>query len=276
MNQDIIWISGHITPCESAVIPASDRGMLYGDRVLQTLRVANGLPCQWEWHSNRLAEGLKILHFPSLHLPTRHDVISYLSACDLQEGLLRITITRGAGHGGYLPSADAIPAVIMEARPLRAAPANGITLWHSLYEKISPRALPTAHKFSQGLPNLLARMEAAENNCDEALQCDANGNLSELTAANIFWQKDGQLYTPALSTGCYAGNMREILMHLRSVQEVEAPVETLLHADAVIATSVNLLAAPVIALLPQKWQWNSAALAAEIHDLLYADVTRNA
>ena len=44
--------------------------------------------------------------------------------------------------------------------------------------------------------NTLAKHEALENGFDDALLLDVNGNIGELSSANIFFVKDNQVFTP--------------------------------------------------------------------------------
>ena len=42
-----------LTPEERAVVPISDRGLLYGDGLFETLRVRQGRPLWWDRHLDR-------------------------------------------------------------------------------------------------------------------------------------------------------------------------------------------------------------------------------
>ena len=46
---------------------------------------------------------------------------------------------------------------------------------------------------------------------DEAITLNERGEIAAATMANIFWVKDGTVYTPALSTGAIAGITRGAL-----------------------------------------------------------------
>jgi branched-chain amino acid aminotransferase len=55
--------------------------------------------------------------------------------------------------------------------------------------------------------------------------------------ANIFWLKDGQLYTPPLSEGCVAGVMRRYIIERIPVTESMLDTDTLYVADEVFLTN---------------------------------------
>ena len=71
----------------------------------------------------------------------------------------------------------------------------------------------------------------------EGILLTPEGNIAEALSANIFWSKDGQLFTPPLETGVLAGTMRAHIMKNHEVEEVLAGAEVLDAADEIILTS---------------------------------------
>lgn len=68
----------------------------------------------------------------------------------------------------------------------------------SSYQRPNPKGFHIEAKASGHYVNsLLASQEAKANGYDEALLCDMNGFVAEGPGANIFYEKDGQLFTPA-------------------------------------------------------------------------------
>ena len=67
----------------------------------------------------------------------------------------------------------------------------------STYQRPNPKAFQIESK-SAGLyiNSILASQEAKEKGYDEALLLDMNGNVAEGPGANIFFEKNGKLYTP--------------------------------------------------------------------------------
>jgi branched-subunit amino acid aminotransferase/4-amino-4-deoxychorismate lyase len=58
--------------------------------------------------------------------------------------------------------------------------------------------------------------------------------------ANLFWLRDGQLYTPSLATGCLPGTTRQFVLEKLEVTEVETGIDALNLADAIFLTSAGL------------------------------------
>ncbi len=56
--------------------------------------------------------------------------------------------------------------------------------------------------------------KAKKNGLDEALLLNRKGYLAEASRSNIFWVKDGRLFTPDLSCGCLNGITRKAVIDL--------------------------------------------------------------
>jgi branched-subunit amino acid aminotransferase/4-amino-4-deoxychorismate lyase len=269
-------VNGRLLPTAEAVVSIQDRGFRYGDGVFETLAVQGGVPYQFDWHLRRLADGLRAIRIDCAVNAIYESAKTLLHENRVENGLLRIQVTRGIGSIGYLPDPGhekAGATYVIETGPLPEVPTDPVSLWLSSYAKISPRALPVQYKLTQGLNSTLARLEAHENHCFEALLCNEQGALCETSSGNIFWVKNNRLYTPALACGLLEGATRAAVIRLSPyrVEEVEAGIEDLEAANAVFITNVIWHAIPVSRLLPQGLTWASAAIAQEFRARLSAD-----
>jgi branched-chain amino acid aminotransferase len=76
--------------------------------------------------------------------------------------------------------------------------ANKMRLMTSSYQRPNAKAFHIDAKVSGHYVNsILACQEAKDNGFDEALLLDANGFVAEGPGANVFYEKDGVLFTPA-------------------------------------------------------------------------------
>jgi branched-subunit amino acid aminotransferase/4-amino-4-deoxychorismate lyase len=271
-------VGGHLVEAEKAVVSIQDRGFRYGDGVFETLAVQDGVPYQFDWHLRRLADGLRAIRIECEVGAIYESCKALLKKNNVKNGLLRIQVTRGIGSIGYLPDqshAKAGPTIVIETGNLPEVPAEAISLWLSSYAKISAHALPVQYKLAQGLNSTLARMEANENHCFEALLLNEEGQLCETSSGNLFWLKGNRLYTPALSCGLLEGATRAAIIRLSPylVDEVEAGIEALADADAVFITNVIWHAIPVSRLLPVGESWDSRTVAQEFRTRLAEDCT---
>lgn len=247
-----------------------DRGFRYGDGVFETVAVHGGAPFRLGWHLKRLARGLDAVRIAFSVHGLEKECAALIAANKTKDGLLRIQVTRGAGGRGTLPDKKTKPTCVIETLPLPEIPKKPVTLWLSSYRRIAPSALPVRYKLCQGLNATLARLEADDHGCFEALMLNARGEICETSSANIFWLKGGTLYTPSLSCGALEGSMRALVMKLSpyKVKQVRAGLKTLAAADAVFLTNAAWGAVAVAGLKPQNRRWNSAGTVKTLNALI--------
>ncbi len=270
-----VYLRGALIEAGKARVSVEERGFRFGDGVFETIRVQSGVPWQWDWHMERLTRGLQAIRIPfeasGLNMPCR----MLLRRNGARDCLLRIYISRGKGGSGYLPDIDREGAcVLIELFPLPEP--KGVRLHLSRYTRLSPSSLPTHAKLAQGMNSALARMEAEENGCNEALLLDGKGHIAEASAANIFWLREGVWHTPSLSTGALEGSVRAAVLRLMpEVQEGLYGIGALEEADAVLLTNAARLAQPVMGIAPLGWEYGSAEAAAEWNALLRRDIAHD-
>ena len=252
-----VIINNQLIDAKNAQVSIHDRGFRYGDGVFETIAVHDGVPYQFDWHMERLRKGLHAVKIDG-NLHTLHEQCRRLIRENgAKDAILRIQITRGSGGKGYLPDAVPAPTLVIETLPLHAPPAGPVSLWLSDWQKITPRSLPVQYKLCQGMSSTLARMEAAENDCFEALLLNHQGQVCETSAGNIFWLKGDTLYTPALTCGVLEGAMRAAVMRLSpyAVREPAETLEALEGAQAVFITNSVWKVRAVGRLRPKGTAW---------------------
>ena len=272
---DITFINGKFLPRSQASIPIDDRGFRFGDGVFETIHIRDGKPYLWSQHERRLHEGLLALQI-SLDVTDNlsETCTELLQKNNVDNGILRIAISRGSGSKGYLPTANE-PTIIIETMPLADYPyrfsdgdpqniddANKplISLCLSSYTRPPKSCYPVGCKTMQGLSSTLAKMEAEEQDCFDSLQLSSDGLVSECSSANIFWLQGKTFYTPHSSTGCLGGTIRQRLIEQipYPVKAVRLSLKKLLKADAVIITNSAYLIMPVHTLKDYKTNWNGS------------------
>lgn len=272
-------LNGQLLNAQDASISIQDRGFRFGDGVFETIALHNGVPYQYNWHIKRLIRGLEALHIPfDTHIlqPFCRQLIHKNAA---RMGSLRIQITRGNGSRGYLPAPEngkESPCFVIETIPQMPPPPQPVNLWLSSYRKISPQALPISAKLCQGLNSTLARIQAQEHGCFEALMLNEKSQLCEGSSSNIFWMKDSKLFTPALSCGLLEGSTRASIFRLCDVKEVETNLEALLEANCVMICNTGWGVLPVSNFQPADITWAETAPALHIGRKLLEDRDQDA
>lgn len=88
---------------------------------------------------------------------------------------------------------------------------------------------------------------------DEALLVNENGIIASGAMTNLFWVKDGALFTPGTQVGCRAGVVRQWVLVRAKVREGAFPLSDLAHADEIFLTNSWIGIRPVS-------QWNGKKL----------------
>lgn len=232
------------------MLPVADRGFRFGDGVFETIRLNAGVPYQWELHVSRLHSGLQALRIAPPTVDWKATARQLLKQNNVQDGFVRLSISRGAGSQGYLPNADISANWVMEVMPSVALPEQPFALYQSSITRPPLSSLPVNHKLAHGIGSTLALFEARDHACDEALMLSPDGHISEASSGNLFWFRGEQWFTPALDTSCLAGTTRAAIMRFENVREVNVDMTELLDADALVISNVRLGIWPVASLLP--------------------------
>jgi branched-subunit amino acid aminotransferase/4-amino-4-deoxychorismate lyase len=193
-----VFINGRVDAAEKARISVLDRGLLYGDGLLETLRCCEGEPFALELHLDRLRTSAAFFGITVPPTDWRRAIDLLLRRSRLQRGdaWLRITLTRGPGPRGLDPPVRPSPTLLMTAGKLDPAIAvrqrRGIRLVPVPFRRDPFLA---AHKTLNYLPAILAKTCALETGADDALFTQGRRVL-ETTSANIFVWRGEELWTP--------------------------------------------------------------------------------
>jgi aminodeoxychorismate lyase len=242
-----IYLNGQIIDATLAKISVDDRGFRYGDGLFETIHIHNAHPYLLDYHLARLKEGLRALKISMDTENIRSAALNLLAENSVENGVLRIIISRGEGGSGYLPVENSPPTVAIQTHAIdgsqnRFCNSANIRLRVSEYRQIPLECLPVNYKISQGLGYTLARIDAKEHNCDDALMLTVDNFISETASANIFWIKNSELFTPSLATGALDGVIRRRIIELAPipVHSGEYRWQNLANADGVFITNTGL------------------------------------
>lgn len=252
-----ISVNGVISTVAEARIPAMDHGFLYGDSVYEVVRTFEGRPVAVQEHLDRLRASAAQIYFeiPWSDAELRAAMATTVRATALTECYVRIVITRGPGPMSLLPDGCTQPTQVIYVLPLNTpspeAVAQGIAVSVPDRLRNDPGALAPSAKTGNYLNNLLALVEAKKSGGADAILVAAGGHVTEATTANVFWAKDGALFTPSLASGILPGITRsKLLPALRAagfeVNEGRFPVAQLHDADEVFLTGSVKGVMPVV------------------------------
>lgn len=215
-----IYINGQYYSKEDAKISVYDHGLLYGDGVFEGLRIYSGKIFRLQDHLIRLWESALSI---GLHIPVKMDQLSAdMNECvqrnGLDDGYIRLLVTRGSGPLGLDPHKCSDPQVIIIADRIKLYPnelyENGLELVTAATIRNHPAALNPRIKSLNYLNNILAKMEGLKAGCVETLMLNHKGEVAECTGDNIFIVKNGRLITPPIDAGILEGITRNAVLEL--------------------------------------------------------------
>lgn len=215
----------------------------YGYGLFESLLVQDGVIELKEYHWDRLVAGIKVLRFELPALMTREwmeEQVLLTAKKNQMEQLCRVRLQLFAGAGGIYDHRSMAPGMVIECFHLEPETLgineNGFVTGVATGLDKSPNIFANL-KTCNGLLYALAAQQSRDNKWNDILICNTAGNIIESSIANVFWIKNGQLYTPPLTDGCVAGVTRQYIMEKMPVMESSLSAETLLQADEVFLTN---------------------------------------
>ena len=252
MTKKYIFKNQQLVEEKQATISIRERGFLFGDGIFETCKISNGKIYDFRSHENRICKGLKTLkifvEIADLEKRSQH----LIKKNQVKNGILRISISRGIGSAGYLPTHESGPLVIIETLVERKLPEK---ICLGVSKIIAPK---TAFKSMNALPYVLNKIAAQESNFFDCVMLSEKKFIAETSSANIFWVKNGKIFTPSESCEILPGTIRRKLLKISpfKIFAVEAKISVLKNADEIFLTNSSFLILPVDEFIGRKMQKN--------------------
>lgn len=226
-----------------------NRAFMYGESVFTTMRMINGHLCDWDYHFDRLKEGVDFVYGPFtdgddwvLHLKNRLE-----DRCAPEHGdrVIRLTIYREQARG-------LVRTGLVSVRDLK------ISLSSSHYDPervegkmlklrtcavpLRPHWWPGYLKAGDYLETILAQKLSMQPGDDDVLFLSPSDTVLESSVANIFVVRHNRLFTAPIGPNVLAGVMRRKVIEAShfvfdSFNESATTIEQLFKADAVFGTN---------------------------------------
>jgi branched-chain amino acid aminotransferase len=272
----MVFLNNRLVSKDRARISVFDHGFLYGDGIYETLRVYKGVIFMLDEHIERLFNsatliGLKIPLSPG---EIRKAVYKTIKANRIQDAYARITVSRGTGQPGLDPDLCPKPTFLIFANKFKKYPEEyykrGVNVAIVTTRRNYAKALDPGIKSLNFLNNILAKMEAKKCGAYEALMLNYRGFLTEGTVSNIFFFKNGALYTPSIGSGILGGITRRIIldsareMNLKT-REGNFRKEDIYRADESFLTNTTMEVMPVACIDNKKIRNSPGMLSKRLH-----------
>ncbi|SDE28073.1 aminotransferase class IV [Niabella drilacis] len=220
------------------VIPAVNKGYRYGDGFFETLRVHHSAIPLWDLHRGRILRSLSLLDysFAGDVSPERlyEEILKLCGLNHCQENA-RVRLSFSNGDGGLFDRSGL--HYLIEAEPFAPAPDKGLLL--GLYNEMQKEV----HRFSELKLSASFIYSRAAQCCNrqgwnDCVILNKKQQVVETSISNLFWIKDGALFTPPVTDGCVAGVFRSYLLTAEpGITERSCTPETLKEADALFLTN---------------------------------------
>src|SRR5438876_1267296 len=196
-----VYIDGKYYDERNARVSVFDHGLLYGDGVFEGIRAYNGRVFKLKEHIDRLFCSAKaiLLTIPMRHAEVMAATVETCRQNRIRDGYIRLLVTRGVGTLGLNPNRCKRPSVIIIADRIQLYPKElyerGLDIVTVPTTRNLHSALNPAIKSLNYLNNVLAKIEAINGGCEEALMLNYEGYVYACTGDNGVMIKAGRMLT---------------------------------------------------------------------------------
>ena len=228
-NHGSAFCNGDYVSLEQASVPLIDAGFVHADAAYDVVTVSRGSFFRLDDHLARMELSCEkfFLNNPFPREEVREILHKLVALTGLKDAYVWWCVTRGSLVGAERSNVNSFnngmyafvtPYATISDDEQRT---RGFDLMVSkAYNRIHPKAVdPTAKNF-HWMDMKLALFEAKMAGKDWSVLTDANGILTEAPGANIWFVKNGELYTPA--EGCLKGVTRQSVVDI--AEEMGVPV----------------------------------------------------
>ena len=220
MSGNYCIVNGELLPAGVPAVPAVDRSFTLGDGLFETIKVHGARAVWLDEHLERLQSSADFarIGFPQKKGSCERFCTRLIEQNRISNGFLRLTLSRGdsaTGRFGDLPDKSTIAVTGANLGSTGGECSAAFAGW-----PVNERDPACFHKTTSRFSHVLAKLEAARRAVDEFVFVNTRGELTEGIFSNIFWVKDGKLFTPAAECGLLPGITRAKVIRIADRLEI--------------------------------------------------------
>lgn len=213
-----------------------DDGYFFGIGVFETIGIRQGYPVFLKEHLKRMSRGMEFLHIRNAEgrrLLTEEKILERIRQENVKEGALKITVSEENAE------------MTFRANPYgkeQYLKGFSLDMARSVRNETSPFTYVKSLNYGD---NILEKRAAARRGIDEPVFVNMKGQLAEGAVTNLFFGKNGKLFTPPVSCGLLDGTVRRYLLERYDAEEKIIYPEEIQEYDEMMVTNSLLMAMPV-------------------------------
>lgn len=242
-----VFLNGEFIPGENAHVSIYDHGFLYGDGAFEGIRAYHGKAFKLREHVDRLYRSLKALwiELPYPREKFVENIEKLIEKNGVTDGYIRVTVSRGVTLGLDPKNIKGEPTVVISTDKLSLYPQsmyeNGLMVVTVATRVANPQVMePRIKSLGKYLCNIQAKIEANQVGAGEGLMLTEDGYVAECTGDNIFFAKNGVVYTPPAFLGILEGITRQTVMDLLGTIDVKVEEKVFTRFDLYTADEAFL------------------------------------
>lgn len=284
-----VFFGDKIVPLEQATLSVASSAVLYGLSVYTVFPISRNkrgelVAFRLEDHFRRLLDSARIIGIDRFENEWDYDrffatVKELVAEARPKENVFaRVTVHVDELVPGTKSRGLHTSMSIFLYEAVSIVPQEGTRLKTSVWRRIPDYAIPSRAKVNGAYVNsVLAKQDAIDSGYDDCVFLDASGHVCELSAANIFIVRNGQLITPDTTNDLLEGINRRTILQLAKdldipVVERSVDLTELYIAEEAFACGTSAYLAPIIEVDARKIHGKGpiSALLRELHSQVIA------
>jgi len=242
-----VFLNREFVRSEDAHLSIYDHGFLYGDGAFEGIRAYNGRAFKLKEHVDRLYNSLLALDIkmPFDQAEFIKTVEKLLEMNEVSDAYIRVSVSRGVSLGLDPKNIKGQATIVISTDKLSLYPQsmyeNGLEVVTVATRIANPQVLePRIKSLGKYVCNIQAKLEANHVGAGEGLMLTEDGYVAECTGDNIFFAKDGVIYTPAAYLGILEGITRATAIEVLKEMGIEVNIGVFTRFDLYTADEAFL------------------------------------